>query len=74
MAVWDDKDAFKFIVDTALSEAIRATVRSIIESHTGAGIDSDIKIMLREAAEKLVKTEEIKTLIREQLIYWIKKQ
>ncbi len=65
----------KSIVDDAFEAVAREAVRKVIAEHAGCGIDSDVKVAIREMASEIVKTDaEVRKMIRDRMVYWIKQQ
>lgn len=65
-------DEGRSIVDDAFEAVAREAVRKVIADHVGYGIDSEVKNAIKEMARDLVKNdEEVRTKIRDRLLYWI---
>ena len=67
--------SYKKLMDDAFEEAVRKAVRATIMREYGGGLDSEIKDLLRDEAEKMIRNDtEIKKAIRDSMLSWISKQ
>ena len=62
------------LVDDAFREVARRAIREVIADEVGRGIDSEIKDAIKSLAAKMVHEDmELRSMIRDRLIYWIGK-
>jgi len=56
-----------------MDEYAREAIKTVIAENVGYGIDNDIKNAIKEKALTILNEDaEIKDMIREAIIYWIK--
>ena len=66
---------YEKILKESIKELVREATVKVISKNAGYGIETEIKAAIKNEAKRLCdEDEEIKKLIRDQLVYWISKQ
>jgi len=64
----------KIVVENCFEKAIEECVKEIIAKHASTGIETDIKMIIKETARDILETdEEVQKLLKKAIIYWIRK-
>jgi hypothetical protein len=64
----------KEITEQVFRDIAYRAIQEAIEENPGYGLDNGIQQVIKNKALEIIEEPEIKEMIREAMIYWIKKQ